>query len=38
MFYQKFELCIIRMGDTDMHATCTPEQEMVDHVEPRTSR
>ena len=30
MFYRKIELC---MGD-DMHATCTHEQEMVDHVIP----
>ena len=31
MFYRKIELCIIRMGD-NMHAACTHEQEMVDHV------
>ena len=31
MFYQKIELC---MGDNDMHAVCTHEQEMVDHVIP----
>ena len=30
MFYRKIELCIIRMGDNDMHAVCTHEQEMVD--------
>ncbi len=34
MFYRKIELCIIRMGDNDMHAACTHEQEMVDHVIP----
>ena len=34
MFYQKIDLCIVRMGDNDMHATCTHEQEMVDHVIP----
>ena len=34
MFYWKIELCIIRMGDNNMHATCTHEQEMVDHVIP----
>ena len=33
MFYRKIELCIRRMGD-DMHAVCTHEQEMVDHVIP----
>ena len=33
-FYRKIELCIIHMGDNDMHATCTHEQEMVDHVTP----
>ena len=33
MFYRKIELCTIRMGD-DMHAACTHEQEMVDHVIP----
>ena len=34
MFYRKIELCIIRMGDDNMHAACTHEQEMVDHVTP----
>ena len=34
IFYQKIELCIICMGDNDMHAVCTHEQEMVDHVIP----
>ena len=24
-FYRKIELCIIRMGDNDMHAACTHE-------------
>ena len=33
MFYRKIELYIIRVGD-DMCATCTHEQEMVDHVIP----
>ena len=33
-FYWKIELCIARMGDNDMHAACTHEQEMVDHVIP----
>ena len=32
MFYRKIELCITRMGDNDMHATCTHEQEMDEHV------
>ena len=32
MFYRKFELCITHMGDDDMHATCTHEQEMVKRV------
>ena len=30
MFYQKIELCIVRMGDNDMRTACTLEQEMVD--------
>ena len=34
MFYRKIELCIARMGDNDMHAACTHEQEMVEHVIP----
>ena len=34
MFYRKIELCITRMGDNNMHATCTHEQEIVDHVIP----
>ena len=34
MFYWKIELCIIRMGDSDLHAACKHEQEMVDHVIP----
>ena len=34
MFYRKIEFCIIRMGDNNMHAVCTHEQEMVDHVIP----
>ena len=34
MFYQKIELYIIRMGDNNMHAVCTYEQEIVDHVIP----
>ena len=34
MFYWEIELCIIGMGDNDMHAVCTHEQEMVDHVIP----
>ena len=34
MFYRKIELCIARMGDNVMHAACTHEQEMVDHVIP----
>ena len=32
MFYWKTELCIICMGDNDMHAMCTHEQETVDLV------
>ena len=35
MFYRKIELCVIRMGDNDMHAVCTHEQEIVDHVIPK---
>ena len=31
IFYRKIEFCIVHM---DMHATCTHEQEMVDHVIP----
>ena len=31
VFYRKIELC---MGDNNMHAACTHEQEMVDHVIP----
>ena len=34
MFYRKIELCIICMGDNNMHAGCTHEQEMVDYVIP----
>ena len=32
MFYQKIELSIPCMGDNDMHAMCTHEQEMVERV------
>ena len=34
MFYRKIELCIVRMGDNNMHAACTHEQKMVGHVLP----
>ena len=35
MFYWKIELCVICMGDNDMHAACTHEQEIVDYVIPK---
>ena len=34
MLYRKIELCIVHMGDNNMHVMCTHEQEMVDHVIP----